>query len=225
MSNLPAEKKDNKIMTTTGEIELSSDIVRKYLVNGEGKVTDQEIIMFMGMCKANKLNPFNRDAYLIKYGTQPASMIISKDVFFKRAIENSMYNGMESGICVEKNGEIITRPGHVYIKGTEKLLGAWCKVYRKDWEFPVYQEVNFDEYAGKTKTGELNSNWKTKPAVMITKVAEATALRKAFTDCMQGMYIAEEVEEPKVTYEKVVAENIEEYDFLGGDDVENKDII
>ena len=181
MNNLPAEKKDNKIMTTTGEIELSSDIVRKYLVNGEGKVTDQEIIMFMGMCKANKLNPFNRDAYLIKYGTQPASMIISKDVFFKRAIENTMYNGMESGICVEKNGEIITRPGHVYIKGTEKLLGAWCKVYRKDWEYPVYQEVNFDEYAGKTKTGELNSNWKTKPAVMITKVAEATALRTVFS--------------------------------------------
>lgn len=214
---VPVEKKDNKFMTTSGEIELSSDIVRKYLVNGESKlVTDQEIVMFMGMCKANKLNPFNKDAYLIKYGSQPASMIISKDVFFKRAIENPMYNGMESGICVEKNGEIITRAGHVYIKETETLLGAWCKVYRKDWEFPVYQEVNFDEYAGRTKTGELNSNWKTKPAVMITKVAEATALRKAFTDCMQGMYIAEEVEEqPKVTYSKE-PEPIE--DFLGGDD-------
>lgn len=213
----PVEKKDNKFMTTSGEIELSSDIVRKYLVNGESKlVTDQEIVMFMGMCKANKLNPFNKDAYLIKYGSQPASMIISKDVFFKRAIENPMYNGMESGICVEKNGEIITRTGHVYIKGTETLLGAWCKVYRKDWEFPVYQEVNFDEYAGRTKTGELNSNWKTKPAVMITKVAEATALRKAFTDCMQGMYIAEEVEEqPKVNYSKEL-EPVE--DFLGGDD-------
>lgn len=214
---VPVEKKDNKFMTTSGEIELSSDIVRKYLVNGESKlVTDQEIVMFMGMCKANKLNPFNKDAYLIKYGSQPASMIISKDVFFKRAIENPMYNGMESGICVEKNGEIITRAGHVYIKGTETLLGAWCKVYRKDWEFPVYQEVNFDEYAGRTKTGELNSNWKTKPAVMITKVAEATALRKAFTDCMQGMYIAEEVEEqPKVNYSKEL-EPVE--DFLGGDD-------
>jgi hypothetical protein len=51
------------------------------------------------------------------------------------------------------------------------------------------------EYAGKTKTGELNSNWKSKPAVMITKVAEATALRKAFTDNLQGMYLLEENED------------------------------
>ena len=214
--NLPAEKKENKIMTMSGEIDLSSDIVRKFLVTGEGKVTDQEIVMFIGMCKANKLNPFNKDAYLIKYGTQPATMIVSKDVFFKRAIEHPMYNGMESGICVEKNGEIINRTGHVYIKGTETLLGAWCRVHRKDWSFPIYQEVNFDEYAGRTKTGELNSNWKSKPSVMITKVAEATALRKAFTDTTQGMYIAEEVEEqPKVTYSKE-PEEIE--DILGGEE-------
>lgn len=215
--NLPAvEKKENKIMTMSGEVSLTPEIVKKLLVTGEGKVTEQEITMFIGMCKANKLNPFNKDAYLIKYGTQPATMIVSKDVFFKRAIDNPMYNGMESGICVEKDGEIITRAGHVYIKNKETLLGAWCRVHRKDWAHPIYQEVNFDEYAGRTKTGELNGNWKTKPTVMITKVAEATALRKAFTDTIQGMYMVEEMEnEPKIIYEK---QEIEEYDFLGGKD-------
>lgn len=214
--NLPVEKKTNQIMTTSGEITLTPEIVRKNLVTGEGKVTDQEILLFIGMCKANKLNPFNKDAYLIKYGTQPATMIVSKDVFFKRAIENPKYNGMESGLCIESDGKIINRPGHVYMKDKEKILGAWCKVHRKDWEFPIYQEVNFEEYAGKTKTGELNGNWKTKPAVMITKVAEATALRKAFTDTTQGMYIAEEYEaQPKIVYEKT---EVEEYDFLGGND-------
>ena len=219
MENQLMEKKENnKFMTTTGEIELTSDIVRRYLVTGEGKVTDQEIVMFMGMCKANRLNPFNKDAYLIKYGTSAASMIVSKDVYFKRAIENPNYNGMESGIIVEKDGEIVTRVGHVYMKDKEKLLGAWCRVHRKDWAYSVYQEVNLEEYIGKKKTGEVNDNWKTKPTVMITKVAEATALRKAFTDVLQGMYIAEEIQEPVVTYTKteepVIVDDILEEDNI-----------
>lgn len=203
VEKVQAEKKNNKIMTMSGEVELSQDIVKKYLVNGDGKVTDQEVLMFIGMCKANKLNPFNKDAYLIKYGSQPATMAISKDVFFKRAIDNPMYNGMESGLCIEKDDTIEKRVGCAYIPKKEKIIGAWCKVYRKDWEYPVYQEVNFCEYAGYKKTGELNANWANKPAVMITKVAEATALRKAFTDILENMYIAEEVEQPKPVYEKV----------------------
>lgn len=220
MENQLMEKKENnKFMTTTGEIELTSDIVRRYLVTGESsKVTDQEIVMFMGMCKANKLNPFNKDAYLIKYGLSAATMIVSKDVYFKRAIEHPKYNGYESGICVEKDGEIVIRVGHVYMKDKEKLLGAWCRVHRKDWDYPVYQEVNFDEYAGRTKTGELNANWSSKPTMMITKVAEATALRKAFTDSLQGMYIAEEIQEPVVTYTKteepVIVDDILEEDNI-----------
>lgn len=182
----------NLIATTTGNIELTPQIVRQYLVNGQGDITDQEVAMFIGMCKANRLNPFNKDAYLIKYGNQPASIITSKDVFFKRAIENPNFNGMESGLIIlANNNELIKREGSIYAEG-EKILGAWCRVYRKDWEHPIYQEVNMNEYAGRTKTGELNSNWKSKPAVMILKVVEATALRKAFTDNLQGMYLLEE---------------------------------
>lgn len=196
------ETKKNKILTTSGEIELTPDIVRKYLVNGEGRVTEQEIVMFMGLCKANKLNPFNKDAYLIKYGNQAATMVVSKDVFFKRAIDNPNYDGMKSGIIVLKDGNIEKREGHIYIKGTEEILGAWCEVFRKDWEHSMYQEVNFSEYAGYKKDGSLNSQWASRPAVMITKVAESTALRKAFTETLQGMYIAEEMESP-VTYQKV----------------------
>jgi phage recombination protein Bet len=199
--NVPQETKlikttnPNIIKTTSGDIELTPQIVKKYLVNGQSEVTDQEVMMFIGMCKANRLNPFNKEAYLIKYGSQPASIITSKDVFFKRAIENPCFDGMESGIIViNAEGKLEKREGHIYIQG-EKIAGAWCKVYRKDWEHPIYQEVNMVEYAGKTKTGELNSNWKSRPAVMITKVAEATALRKAFTDNLQGMYLLEENED------------------------------
>ncbi len=47
---------------------LTADTVRNYLVSGGGNVTDQEVVMFLELCKAQKLNPFVKDAYLIKYG-------------------------------------------------------------------------------------------------------------------------------------------------------------
>lgn len=190
----PVIEPDNIIETSSGNIVLTPEIVKKYLVNGQGHVTEQEIAMFIGMCKANRLNPFNKEAYLIKYSSEPATMVTSKDIFFKRANQNPNFDGMESGIIVLNNDkQIEKRAGHIYIKG-ETIVGAWCKVYRKDWSHPIYQEVNMSEYEGRKKSGELNQNWKQKPAVMITKVAEATALRKAFTENLQGMYITEETD-------------------------------
>lgn len=209
----------NKILTTSGEIELTPDIIRKYLVSGGGNVTDQEIVMFMGLCKANKLNPFNRDAYLIKYGNQAAALVVNYQVYLKRGISHPQYDGYESGIVVlNKDGNIEKRDGHIWIKNTEKLLGAWCKVYRKDWEHPVYQEVNFDEYAAKTKEGKLNSNWENKPTVMITKVAISTAFRNTFVEELRGMYIAEEVESTKTTYSKEIEDIVPIEDILGDEE-------
>lgn len=190
----PINNENNIIETTTGNIVLTPDIVKKYLVNGQGNVTEQEIALFIGMCRANKLNPFNKDAYLIKYSSEPATMVTSKDVFFKRANQNPNFDGMESGIVVvNAENKIEKRAGHIYLKN-EQIIGAWCTVYRKDWSHPIYQEVNMSEYIGRKKSGEINSNWSLRPATMITKVAEATALRKAFTENLQGMYLAEETD-------------------------------
>lgn len=186
--------KECRIVTKSGEINLTIEDIKKNLVNGNGDITDQEAMYFMALCKSNNLNPFNKEAYLIKFGSQPATMIISKDVFFQRAIENPNFDGYESGLWViNTDGKLEKRESMIYISG-EKIAGAWCTVYRKDWKYPVHQDVNLMEYIGKTKDGKPNSNWATKPAVMISKVAEATALRKAFTDDLQGMYIAEEME-------------------------------
>lgn len=193
-SVMPIINNDDIIETTTGNIVLTPEIVKKYLVNGQGTVTEQEIALFIGMCRANKLNPFNKDAYLIKYSSEPATMVTSKDVFFKRANQNPNFDGMESGIVVvNTENKIEKRTGHIYLKN-EQIIGAWCTVYRKDWSHPIYQEVNMSEYIGRKKSGEVNSNWSLRPATMITKVAEATALRKAFTENLQGMYLAEETD-------------------------------
>lgn len=39
-------------------VKISPNMIRKYLVNGNGAVTDAEVMMFLSLCKFQKLNPF-----------------------------------------------------------------------------------------------------------------------------------------------------------------------
>lgn len=176
----------------TEEIKLTPAMVKAYLVSGDASsVTDQEITMFMMMCKSNHLNPWIREAYCIKYGTQPATMVVGKDAFLKRAERHPQYDGMTSGIIVVNAVGIEYRQGILKFKD-EELLGGWAEVFRKDRSHSTRIEVSFEEYAGRKKDGTLNNQWTTKPATMIRKVAQVQALKEAFPDDLGGMYTAEE---------------------------------
>lgn len=176
-------------------IKLSPVIVKKYLVSGDpDKVTDQEVMMFIKLCQYQKLNPFLREAYLIKYGNAPATLVTGKDTFTKRAANSTVSNGYEAGIILlNLKGEIEFRNGTFYMQGKEELLGGWAKAYRKDKEYPIEISVNLNEYIGKKKDGSINSNWTQRPGTMIRKVALVQALREAFPEDFEGMYSPEEV--------------------------------
>ena len=64
--------------TLEGGQVLNAETVKNYICP---RATQQEILMFLELCKAQKLNPFIRDAYLVKYGDQAANIIVGKDVF------------------------------------------------------------------------------------------------------------------------------------------------
>ena len=101
-------------------------------------------------------------------------------------------------------------------------MGAWCTVYRKDWENHVTVEVNFDEYVQTKSDGTPNTNWANKPVTMITKVAKAQALREAFIEELDGMYEAEEmgVNESELDNTPIQMEEAETYDKNDIDDAE-----
>lgn len=172
----------------TGQV-VTFDIVKNYLVRGNGNITDQETCFFISLCKAQKLNPFINDAYLIKFGNQPAQMVVGKDVLVKRANRHPAFEGYKAGIVVmNKDGELIEREGA--IKGKNELLvGGWCEVYRSDKKFPIKSSVSMEEYDKK------QSSWKTMPMVMIRKCAMVTALREAFPEELQGLYDADEIKD------------------------------
>lgn len=176
------------------DVTLSLGMIKKYLVTGSPEnITEQEMMMFMSLCRYQGLNPFVRDAYLIKYGSQPAAIVVGKGALEKRAQRTEKYKGFEAGIIVRTgNGEIEHRTGTFYLP-EEEIVGGWAKVYVDGFDNPVEAAVSMQEYIGRKKDGSINSQWATKPATMIRKVAKAQALREAFPEDMAGMYVAEEV--------------------------------
>ena len=220
-------KNDDKVMNFkvgNDNVQLSINLVKRYLSGDNPNVTESEIMYFMKLCKARGLNPYIRDAYLIKYGNQPAAIIVAKDAVEKRAIQNPKYDGKEVGIYVEnkETGELIKREGSILRKKKEELVGAWCTVYRKDWKYPITKEVNFDEYIQKKKDGTPNTNWENRPVTMITKVAIVQALREAFIEELSGMYEAEEmgVNESELDNTPIQVDENETYDKSDIDDAE-----
>lgn len=178
-----------KYESAFGCVELSPDTVKQYLVKGNGAVTDQEVGLFIKLCQGQRLNPFVQgEAYLIKFGTQPAQMVIGYDTYKRRAEENPNYLYMESGIVVQRGNEIVKKDG-ACLYPTEVIIGGWCRVHkaRNGRDVVTFKEVGFSEY------NKGNAIWKEKPCTMIEKVAISQALREAFPKDYEGLYTSAEI--------------------------------
>ena len=146
----------------------------------------RDIFIFLQICKSYGLNPFKREIHLVKYAKdKPASIVVGYEVYLKRAERTKHWNGFECGT-----------------EGTGDTMKAWVKIYRKDWEHPLYHEVYFDEYKqekniwenNKIVRKELNTFWASKPRTMLKKVAMCQGFRLAFPDECGGMpYTPEEL--------------------------------
>lgn len=180
------------------EIEVTEQDVRDLMAangNDMEDVTSQEVKMFLRLCQSQRLNPFTRDAYIVKYGKSPASVIAGKDAFVKRATRSKRYRGHEAGVTIiGADGKMHRREGSMLLGG-ETLVGGWCKVYLEGYECPIFDEVTYAEYAAPDKYGK--NGWSRMPATMIRKVALCHALREAFPEDLGGLYGAEEMDQAR----------------------------
>lgn len=183
------------------EVKLSGEMVKQYLVRGGSEVNDQELVMFLNLCKYQKLNPFLNEAYLIKFKGAPAQIIVSKEAFMKRAESHEQYNGLEAGIIVEREGNMVELEGAVSLKN-DILIGGWAKVYRKDREKPVTIKIAMNEFS------KSQATWKQMPNNMIRKTAIVNALREAFPEKLNAMYTDEEAPSaPQVSVQEEIKQN------------------
>ena len=190
-----------KFEVNGNEVKLSGNTVMNYLVRGNGTVSEQEVVMFINLCQFQKLNPFLNEAYLVKFGSQPASIITSKEAFMKRAEAHPKYKGFKAGIIVERNSEIVEVEGAVKLKNDE-LIGGWCEVYRDDRSTPIKVRIALEEFS------KSQATWKSMPLTMIRKSAIVNALREAFPETMGAMYTEDDADINK-TPEQAIAVEIE----------------
>lgn len=180
-------------------VQLDAQTVKNTLTRGNGQVTDQEVAMFIRTCQAKALDPFeNGEVYLIKYDNKaPAQLVVGCHAYVRRADHFPDYRGHKCGITVVRdsgNGipEIIQKEGSCVYKAIgETLIGGWCRVFRERIKGNVeetFVEVSLEEYS----TGK--SNWSSKPATMIQKVAKSQAFRAAFPNEYEGLYTIDEMQ-------------------------------
>lgn len=164
--------------------------------------TDEQVVKYMMLCKAQSLNPWVNDAYLVGYDGKDGpqfSLITAHQSFLKRAEASPEFDGIESGVIVARGDTITERQGDLLLNG-EVLVGAWARVHRRDRSVPSYDALNLKTF----DTGR--SRWAADPAGMIVKCAEASALRKAFPSTLAAMYCKEEMDRQRDSVPEVHVE-------------------
>lgn len=154
---------------------------------------ESEFTLLLEMCKAMNLNPFLKEIYQLKIGGR-AQTFISRDGYrvISQRQKNYDYHFVgaiySNDIFKVVNGLI----NHEYGNSARgELLGAYCVVKKHDSTREVSTVVKLSEF------NKGQSNWLTMPEVMITKVAEASALRMAFASEFVGTYHESEQWEEK----------------------------
>lgn len=184
-------------------LELNTETVLRYLCPD---ASVEEALMFLQVCKIKNLNPFSPgEVFLIKYDkTQPASIVVGKYAFTKKADQHPDYRGYQAGIIVlTTDGKIEEREGTFYLpRGRnakegdvfETLLGGWARVKRVNREDMVVK-VALQECIRYKKDGQPNRSWTEQPAAMVCKNTVVRALRDAFPAELGGLYDQSEIQE------------------------------
>ena len=163
--NTELATRDAELMNTLND-STKLGIIRNLFAKG---LNETEFAVFLELAKRYRLDPFSRQIWAIKYGSEDAKIFVGRDGYLAVAHKSPCFDGMESGTLTDDKGELI----------------GWCRVHRSDMKVPFYVQVYASEYTTK------KSLWLSKPRTMIQKVAECQCLRKAFN--LSGFYDPDEV--------------------------------
>lgn len=180
------------------KMELTVEIVKKYLVQGKPElITIQELVYFLNICKARRLNPLVKDCYLVKYDNSPAAIITSIDFYRKQAKAQPDCKGWTKGVILwDPEGKKEIRTNGLVPPGL-KLIGAWFKAKPQGWEVDFDLEVNLNGYIKKTRDGNPTQFWsEANQPSQIMKVAEAQGLRTIWPGLFQNIYEESEISAP-----------------------------
>jgi phage recombination protein Bet len=178
-----------------------------------------EFNLFMEAARSYRLDPFRKQIMPLVFGKaskdpskRRMSIVVSRDGLRVVAQRCGNYRPASDPAEIEYDAALVgpTNPkGIVFAR-----VYLWQQDKRGDW-FKVVGEAYWDEFApiaeewaegddgrrrptGK-KVLDTSGNWAKMPIVMITKCAEAQALRAGWPDQFGGLYAEEELDRAKAT--------------------------
>jgi phage recombination protein Bet len=146
--------------------------------------TNDELQLFLHVCSRTGLDPFRNQIYAIKRNTKDgARMTIQTgiDGFRLVAERTERYApGKEPIYEYDQQGKLVSATSYIKKQTSD---GTWHEVSAK---------AHWNEYA-QVFNGKPSQFWAKMPHVMLSKCAEAIALRKAFPADFSGIYTTEEM--------------------------------
>lgn len=156
------------------------------------KATDSELQLFLYQAKRTGLDPLTRQIYAIhracKENVNGAWVSVNK-----MSIQTSI-DGFR--VIAERSGDYAGQDEPIFTEEGAKLISCKVTVYRfrNDVRYPAAVGVAYwSEYVQTDKENNPSGLWKKMPHTMLSKVAEALALRKAYPQDLSGLYTSDEI--------------------------------
>jgi phage recombination protein Bet len=159
------------------------ELIKQTICKG---ATDNELAMFLAVCNKTGLDPFTKQIYAVKRWDKKANrevMAIQTGIDGYRAVaeRTGAYAGSDEPVY---DTESAPHP-------TKATVTVWKIVGNLRVSFTA--SARWAEYVQTDRDGAPTKFWRSMPYLMLAKVAEALALRKAFPNDLSGIYTADEM--------------------------------